>query len=220
MWAACMCLIVCAIISLTDWMITVLDPRISYEGMKIDYADDPMLSEHLEQSKSNLFNYFYENYAHTVSLHHHQWILRVHPFKLNLLWVPLRNPSRLDIAGKRSHLSMSSKNISNFLLKISMCAIQFTGGWVDELSSQTCFALLVIFYVYLVSHSRYLQIFNTSSSHLCSAVAVKQVFSGGRDTISLRRASLNADTIHILMLVKKRLHLACAKATAALHRCT
>ena len=98
-----------------------------------------------------------------------------------------------------------------------MRAIQFTGGWVDELSSQTCFALLVIFYVYLVSHSSYLQIFNTSSSHLGSAVAVERVFSGGRDTISLRRASLNADTICILMLVMKRLHLARAKATAALH---
>ena len=47
-------------------MITVLDPRISYEGMKIDYANDPMLAEHLKQSKSNLFNYFHENYAHAV----------------------------------------------------------------------------------------------------------------------------------------------------------
>ena len=41
-----------------------------------------------------------------------------------------------------------------------------------------------------------------------SAVAVERVFSAGRDTISLRRASLDADTIRILMLVKKRLHLA------------
>jgi hypothetical protein len=39
-----------------------------------------------------------------------------------------------------------------------------------------------------------------------SAVAVERIFSGGRDTISLRRASLQADTIRILMLVKKRLH--------------
>jgi hypothetical protein len=35
--------------------------------MKIDYADDPMLSEHLEQSKSSLFDYFHENYAHVVT---------------------------------------------------------------------------------------------------------------------------------------------------------
>jgi hypothetical protein len=49
-----------------------------------------------------------------------------------------------------------------------------------------------------------------------SAVAVEQVFSGGRDTISLRHTSLHADTIWIVMLVKKQLHIACAKADAAL----
>jgi len=51
-----------------------------------------------------------------------------------------------------------------------------------------------------------------------SAVAVERIFSGGRDTISLRRASLQADTIRILMLVKKRLHVARGKANAALGR--
>jgi hypothetical protein len=50
-----------------------------------------------------------------------------------------------------------------------------------------------------------------------SAVAVERVFSGGRDTISLRRASLHANIIRILMLVKKQLHLARAKVNAALH---
>ncbi|KAI0281886.1 hypothetical protein BC826DRAFT_1111117 [Russula brevipes] len=40
----------------------------------------------------------------------------------------------------------------------------------------------------------------------------QRIFSGGRDTISLQRASLNADTIRILMLVKKRLHLMHAQA--------
>ena len=39
-----------------------------------------------------------------------------------------------------------------------------------------------------------------------SAVAVERVFSGGWDTISLRRASLNANTIRILMLVKSQVH--------------
>jgi hypothetical protein len=48
-----------------------------------------------------------------------------------------------------------------------------------------------------------------------SAVAVEQVFLGGRDTISLCHATLHADTIWILMLVKKQLHLACAKANIA-----
>jgi hypothetical protein len=61
-------------------------------------------------------------------------------------------------------------------------------------------------------------VFVTNIVVLGSAVAVERVFSGGRDTISLRRASLRPETIKVLMLVKKKLHLARAKSTAAL-RC-
>jgi hypothetical protein len=42
-----------------------------------------------------------------------------------------------------------------------------------------------------------------------SAVAVERVFSGGRDTISLRRASLVPSPISVLMLVKQCLRLVC-----------
>jgi hypothetical protein len=45
-------------------------------------------------------------------------------------------------------------------------------------------------------------------SKLGSAVAVERFFSGGHDTISLRRAFLIPDTIQVLMLVKQRLRLA------------
>jgi hypothetical protein len=41
----------------------VLDPCISYKGLKLDYGDDPTLSDHLEDSKTNLFEYLNENYA-------------------------------------------------------------------------------------------------------------------------------------------------------------
>jgi len=37
---------------------------------------------------------------------------------------------------------------------------------------------------------------------------MERIFSGGRDTISLRRASLQPSTIRILMLLKHRLRLA------------
>ena len=43
-----------------------------------------------------------------------------------------------------------------------------------------------------------------------SAVAVERIFSGGRDTISLRRASLQPETIRTLMLVKQQLKHSCA----------
>jgi hypothetical protein len=55
----------------------------------------------------------------------------------------------------------------------------------------------------------YVPIHSASDFHLIgSAVAVERIFSGGRDTISLRRASLQPDTIWTLMLVKQRLRLA------------
>jgi len=38
-----------------------------------------------------------------------------------------------------------------------------------------------------------------------SSVAVERIFSGGRDTISLRRASLKPGMIRTLMLLKNRL---------------
>jgi hypothetical protein len=41
----------------------VLDPRISYEGMKINYASDPILSEYLESSKEDLYSYYQTHYA-------------------------------------------------------------------------------------------------------------------------------------------------------------
>lgn len=40
-----------------------------------------------------------------------------------------------------------------------------------------------------------------------SAVAVERIFSGGRDTISLRRSRLKPATIRTLMLVKHHLRL-------------
>jgi hypothetical protein len=57
--------------------------------------------------------------------------------------------------------------------------------------------------------ARILKVLKIITVILGSAVAVKWIFSGGRDTISLRRASLKPDTICTLMLVKQRLRLAC-----------
>lgn len=49
-------------------------------------------------------------------------------------------------------------------------------------------------------------------------MAVERIFSGGRDTISLRRASLKPDTIRVLMLVKKKLHLEREKSKKNIRR--
>jgi hypothetical protein len=44
-------------------LLLVLDPRISYEGLRVDYADDPILLDHLEQSRTRLSTYFNTHYA-------------------------------------------------------------------------------------------------------------------------------------------------------------
>jgi len=42
---------------------TVLDPRITYEGLKLDFANDPILLADLEKSKSLLCEFYKKNYA-------------------------------------------------------------------------------------------------------------------------------------------------------------
>ena len=69
-----------------------------------------------------------------------------------------------------------------------------------------------------MSHSNDFTNITEPSMMTGSAVAVEWVFLGGWDIISLQCASLQADTIQTLMLVKKHLHLACEKANAALRQ--
>jgi hypothetical protein len=100
---------------------------------------------------------------------------------------------------------MNWKNILNYRLKTSTLAIQFTGGWADEVNFRTSFSWLVTFYAFLVSCLTTLScvISEVAVSSLGSAVAIERIFSGGRDTISLRCASLHADSIRILMLCQE-----------------
>ena len=93
--------------------------------------------------------------------------------------------------------------------------IHCNGGLVAVHSSLTSLVLQGIFFQFLVSSqliSSCYSITNVSFFLIVfyagSAVAVEWIFSGGRDTISLRRASLNPETIRTLMLVKQRLCLA------------
>ena len=143
--------------------------------------------------------------------HCHPRLSNLHPWQQ----AHLKSPSRLNIAGKRRPPSMNLKNTSNSLLKISTHVIQFTGGLADKLNSRTFFVWPTTSCVYLVS-CQYHKCHFLKHISPGSAIAVERIFSGGCDMISLQRASLYADTIHVLMLVKKQLHLAHAQANAAL----
>jgi hypothetical protein len=45
----------------------VLDPRISYKGMKLDYESDSLLAEYLESSKKDLHTFYETHYANQHS---------------------------------------------------------------------------------------------------------------------------------------------------------
>jgi hypothetical protein len=123
-----------------------------------------------------------------------------------------------------AHLNQltSLRNISGLRqtpLKTLGLVIHLSGGGCIPRDLVTFTNLPAIFYQFQVFFS---------SSTVCdtiqflthipigSAVAVERVFSGGRDTISLRRASLKPETVRALMLVKHRLRL---KRSATIEVC-
>ncbi|KAJ7339238.1 hypothetical protein DFH08DRAFT_812629 [Mycena albidolilacea] len=137
-------------------LLFVLDPRISYETLRQDYADDAQLLAELESSKSNLRTHYNTVYAPTEmanSAAQPQTPANGSPQKIDFL-------ARYRNRGRDTH--------------------------TDELAE----------------YSRIIRFIGAS------AVAVERIFSGGRDTIGLRRASLKAETIQMLIFVKARLRIA------------
>ena len=106
---------------------------------------------------------------------------------------------------------MRLMSISNSPEKILKVANLFNGGWADIHNSQTSIGLSMIYFLSQVRISSPVQwsYLKLIYHNVGSAVAVKQIFSGGRDTISLHRASLVPNTIQVLMLVKQHFRLAC-----------
>ena len=86
-----------------------------------------------------------------------------------------------------------------------MLVIHCNGGLVTALNSLISLVLRGIFFLFLVSSVSLLQSFLLIASYVGSAVAVERIFSRGRDTISLRRASLKPETIKTLMLAKQQI---------------
>lgn len=113
---------------------------------------------------------------------------------------------------------MNGKSFSLSNERVSRPVILFDAGVVEVLdfpSSRNSLAIFSQCQVLMISLTISLTVFLTSAS-LRSAVGVEHIFSGGRDTISLQRASLKPETIRILMLVRQELHLAHNAAQQAL----
>ena len=92
-----------------------------------------------------------------------------------------------------------------------MIVTPFNGGMAIVLSFCSSTALFVISSQFQVLVSIFHSLFFIKLIYclsLGSAVAIEWIFSGGRDTISLRRAGLKPETIRVLMLVKRKLIIA------------
>jgi hypothetical protein len=198
-----------------------LDPRISYSALKDEFADDDDLSSYLESSKSNLQAYFKEKYP------------RPSPESSPLSLAPsLSSVSSSSSSSVLTALGSPQKNFTARFRRKRAAPDELLEFWS---SPQEDFDMVDPLQWWLGRRAQFPQLYclardifsipgmllfitsyyMTTNEHFPgSAVAVEHIFSGGRDTISLRRASLKPETIRILMLVKRRLVLAREKILA------
>ena len=187
----------------------VLDPRISYLALLDEFEDDDDLAPFLETAKNKLHTYYKTCYANKTT--------------------PSEPPaSSSNKSGQDASLLDSSpkKSFTARYRKPRVAVDELLEFWklpqedFDScnpiqwwLGRRTSFPNLYRLACDILSIPGELSVLFLflfiygSLSFAASAVAVERVFSGGRDTISIRRASLRADTIRTLMLVKKSLHL-------------
>ncbi|KAF5345060.1 hypothetical protein D9758_010453 [Tetrapyrgos nigripes] len=169
----------------------LLDPRIDREALEADYEQELTLAGHLNTSRQKLRDYYTDNYLSSRT-------------SLNMA-------SSVDSIGPSDvvHVdgSPQKKFKSKYHRKVDAVRDELNEFWKLSPEDSTCDPI-----TWWVGHKvTYPHLYRLALDIFCipgSAVAVERVFSGGRDTISLRRASLSAETIRLLMIAKHRLYLA------------
>jgi hypothetical protein len=149
----------------------VLDPRISYAGLRQDYLSDPELHADLEKAKVALKNHFLANYISSPSSSRATSTIpddTVHNTS------PQKSPQKFDFTSryKRRGPSTAESELENFFAVTSIGQAWETDPllwWASQ-------------------RDQYPHLYRLARDVLCipgSAVAVERVFSGGRDTIAL-----------------------------------
>ncbi|KAF7372115.1 Transposase-like protein [Mycena venus] len=170
---------------------TLLDPRLSYTGLREDYVNDPELLAGLEKSKAALEMHFKVHYANSQ---------QPSALEAQAEHSPAGSPVKFNVFrryGAPATPTAISQNELEDYFRLTSIPEPFED--TDPLQ-----------WWYTRCH-KFPNLYLFARDILCipgSAVAVERVFSGGRDTIGLRRASLKAETIEMLMFVKARLRLA------------
>lgn len=188
----------------------MLDPRIGYAGLKDDYTDDPDLLDGLERSKVALESHFNQFYAGRASLASTSTTPRYSVADLSS-----DNPQPHDFTARFRKRPKPLQNeleefFSLFPQDFMSCnPVQWWYANRNRFPNLYRLARDVLAIPGEYEHAYMGHVNLNLHIHTLpgSAVAVERVFSGGRDTISLRRASLKPDTIRVLMLVKQRIRM-------------
>lgn len=187
-----------------------------YEGLKSDCESDPTLIADLDKAKERLRAFYSKNYANVSQpppLRPSQSSSSVSSRNGG----SLRSPEKVNFTSryqKKDRVVVDELEEYFKLPREDFDTCKPLQWWLGRRSQfprlyhLVCDVFSIPGEFFFTRYALFRSVIVLSSSTSGSAVAVERIFSGGRDTISLRRASLIPDTIRVLMLVKHRLRLA------------
>jgi len=190
----------------------VLDPHISYYGLHSDCEDDLTAQMHIERQKNNLHTLYKKEYATAVA----QMVPSSSPTDAGPSENAGQSPTKFNFTARYKKCSNTSIDEFEQYLKLlqedfDTCdPILWWAGRCAQFPNLSRLARDILSIpgecrLLYLNHSYLIIAFALFAG---SAVAVEWIFSGGRDTVSMRRASLKPETIRTLMLVKAKLRLA------------
>ena len=188
-----------------------------YEGLRRDCASDPTLLTDLNNARHQLKTFYNKNYANRTCRTPLQSSRSSSSFSSASGSLP-HSPEKVNLTlryKKEDRVVVNELDEFYKLPQEDFDSCKPLEWWLGRRSqfpnlyrlARDLFSIPGMFINFLML------IFDCSPCTTGSAVAVERIFSGGRDTISLRRASLIPDTIRVLMLVKHRLRLVCINLT-------
>ncbi|KAF5328727.1 hypothetical protein D9619_011460 [Psilocybe cf. subviscida] len=175
----------------------LLDPRIMYEGLEDDWEHDSTMLDDLKKGKEKLEQFYACHYAPSLAPPRNR---QAEARASRVTGTDCPSPEKVNLTARYKKDRVPVNELEEYF---KLSAEDF----------DTCKPLEW----WLGRKCQFPNLYRLACDVLSipgSAVAVERIFSGGRDTISLRRASLVPKTIRVLMLVKQRLRLARVAAKA------
>jgi hypothetical protein len=175
----------------------VFDPRITYEGLKLNFINEPILLADLDKSKSLLHEYYNKYYAASPA-----------PSK-DTNNVRSKSSSTLDFTARYESIVPDTINELEEYLKIKHKHFKRCNPlrwWRSQRKDWPNLYHLACDILCIPGSWHFILFLSSCLYILGSAIAVEHIFSSGRDIISIRHASLQPETIHTLMVLKHHLH--------------